>query len=85
MEKQPKINSFKLQGIGILNISEGASFLTGKSVGFSFEIVSEDQKRLVSGLISRRDAKKLAEHILNNLQNCKYSEEEILNREGILK
>lgn len=70
---------FKVEGAGSLEISKNASAVTGQSAGFHIGVSWTDFK-FCGGVMSRAEAKKLADHIYKALEECTDTEEEcVLN------
>jgi hypothetical protein len=63
----PKSKDFTVNGSGILRITEDADFICGGQTGFSIG-VEWSKHKFCGGVLSRDEAKRLAEHILNTLK-----------------
>lgn len=69
-----KYKRFKVAGAGEIEIGEKAGAVTGTVAGFSFS-VSWGRHAFVGGVLSRTEAKALAQHIIDTLEECTDTEE----------
>jgi len=72
--RQEEFRYYDVTGGGKLALSKSADFLCGDKVGFSIG-VSWTMHPYIGGVLSRAQAKKLAEYILEQLSKCTDSEE----------
>ncbi|MFN5833114.1 MAG: hypothetical protein ACK459_05190 [Akkermansiaceae bacterium] len=61
---------FEVKGAGDIRISQSVEDKCGTAVGFSFD-VEWGRQGFVSGVIDKLEAKRMAEYILNRIENEK--------------
>ena len=61
---------FEIYGAGFIRVSDSISWQTGKprKTGFDFSVKFAEDKHFSGGVLTKTDAKKLADHIYNCLE-----------------